>query len=329
MSDTDVFCVLPEEIDLGFSKKKIIVKLSQAELVAGLQTPIIFLNQLRLIGVNYSERNSSKASRQRFIDTSQRLVAARAKCEERAQEQARKQEIARLQELANKTGRNLEDVKFEKDCPPLYAITLGWLDLWLFLHGHAHSLSYPTLTSGFLKNGTIALHNRNNCEDFEEKRLEIMAKYGLPSEGKGSPPSEKSCSRYRGAITALARYEVILEEGCLCLALSDVRTLRGADGQGRSIKNLRDGTDIWLLPKEVAKTLQDEQEIILGTIKPPEATSFSVNQSANSIFLKRPRCPLCKAEMVKRARRGDGKFFWGCINYPRCNGCRPYRTFAF
>jgi Topoisomerase DNA binding C4 zinc finger len=38
-----------------------------------------------------------------------------------------------------------------------------------------------------------------------------------------------------------------------------------------------------------------------------------------------PHCPICNAQMVKRlARRGAGagSTFWGCSNYPKCQGTR-------
>jgi topoisomerase-like DNA binding C4 zinc finger protein len=38
-----------------------------------------------------------------------------------------------------------------------------------------------------------------------------------------------------------------------------------------------------------------------------------------------PHCPICNSLMVKRtARRGAnaGSSFWGCVNYPKCNGTR-------
>jgi restriction system protein len=40
-----------------------------------------------------------------------------------------------------------------------------------------------------------------------------------------------------------------------------------------------------------------------------------------------PSCPLCSTPMVVRtARRGAnaGSQFWGCPNYPRCRGIRPF-----
>lgn len=35
-----------------------------------------------------------------------------------------------------------------------------------------------------------------------------------------------------------------------------------------------------------------------------------------------PHCPDCGAKMVLRARRSDGKRFWGCFNFPECRGSR-------
>ena len=36
-----------------------------------------------------------------------------------------------------------------------------------------------------------------------------------------------------------------------------------------------------------------------------------------------PLCPLCNSRMAKRHDR-NGRAFWGCTQYPRCRGSRPY-----
>jgi len=33
-----------------------------------------------------------------------------------------------------------------------------------------------------------------------------------------------------------------------------------------------------------------------------------------------PSCPQCGGKMVLRERRKDGGLFWGCVDYPGCNG---------
>src|SRR5688572_30511332 len=35
-------------------------------------------------------------------------------------------------------------------------------------------------------------------------------------------------------------------------------------------------------------------------------------------------CPKCGAPMVLRKNRRDRRQFWGCPNYPRCHGTRPF-----
>jgi restriction system protein len=35
-------------------------------------------------------------------------------------------------------------------------------------------------------------------------------------------------------------------------------------------------------------------------------------------------CPTCDADMVLRKNRSTGAGFWGCNNYPRCKGTRPF-----
>ncbi|MBD5226898.1 MAG: hypothetical protein HDS67_02430 [Bacteroidales bacterium] len=39
-----------------------------------------------------------------------------------------------------------------------------------------------------------------------------------------------------------------------------------------------------------------------------------------------PVCPKCGKPMLKRMQKkgaGQGREFWGCSDYPRCNGLRP------
>jgi four helix bundle suffix protein len=48
-------------------------------------------------------------------------------------------------------------------------------------------------------------------------------------------------------------------------------------------------------------------------------------RSAGSDEAATPRCPICNGPMRKvMAHRGTnaGNFFWGCLNYPQCNGTR-------
>lgn len=35
-----------------------------------------------------------------------------------------------------------------------------------------------------------------------------------------------------------------------------------------------------------------------------------------------PRCPWCRAAMVRRVRGSDGAPFWGCSGFPKCRGTR-------
>ncbi|MBD5314635.1 MAG: hypothetical protein HDS08_00460 [Bacteroides sp.] len=39
-----------------------------------------------------------------------------------------------------------------------------------------------------------------------------------------------------------------------------------------------------------------------------------------------PKCPKCGMPMLKRMQKKgqmQGREFWGCSDYPRCNGARP------
>ena len=46
----------------------------------------------------------------------------------------------------------------------------------------------------------------------------------------------------------------------------------------------------------------------------------------NAVYANAPSCPICGKPMLKRMqKRGQmqGREFWGCSDYPKCNGLRP------
>lgn len=62
---------------------------------------------------------------------------------------------------------------------------------------------------------------------------------------------------------------------------------------------------------------------------------FSENMTAERLEARRkqaidtnsPACPLCGQPMQLRMQKrgqGQGRQFWGCLNYPHCKGTRPY-----
>lgn len=64
---------------------------------------------------------------------------------------------------------------------------------------------------------------------------------------------------------------------------------------------------------------------------------FSENMTAERLEARKiqvsaegsPKCPLCGKTMLKRMqKRGQmqGREFWGCSDYPRCNGTRPVKS---
>lgn len=49
-------------------------------------------------------------------------------------------------------------------------------------------------------------------------------------------------------------------------------------------------------------------------------------RKANAISNKAPECPLCGKPMLRRMQKkglNQGREFWGCSDYPKCNGIRP------
>ena len=48
-----------------------------------------------------------------------------------------------------------------------------------------------------------------------------------------------------------------------------------------------------------------------------------LNEASRKATPGSPNCPSCGAAMVKRHDR-HGRAFWGCSQYPRCQGSRPY-----
>lgn len=49
-------------------------------------------------------------------------------------------------------------------------------------------------------------------------------------------------------------------------------------------------------------------------------------RKANAALAKAPECPLCGKPMLRRMQKKgqmQGREFWGCSDYPKCNGIRP------
>ena len=321
-SGTDVFCLLPDEVDIGFCKKRLLIRMSQTELVSGLQEPAAFLNLLHQIASEYSESDVCKKSRERF-----------AKMTALADERLRKEESRKDNYGWSRFGDNTrhpqtfskiskrehdnENVEFEKHHPPRYAITCDWFDLWLYLKGIICEIEIAELPHGFPSEGIIALHNSNTCQDFEEKRSNVIQKYDLTNawKGFGIPPEEKKFLRRKGAIKAIARY-VVSNKGTL--QFSNVHRPESA------IIVMPDGNGLWLLPQYI-KIKYGKLGIILEDSRPSAKSSPKPNATAKTVKQVPPLCPLCGLEMVKRNRRIDGRPFWACSNF-FSTGCKETRS---
>lgn len=86
-----------------------------------------------------------------------------------------------------------------------------------------------------------------------------------------------------------------------------------------------------LLLKE-NRMLQSQLQSLLETFR--EKGGFSENMTSerlearkkNAVCANAPSCPICGKPMLKRMqKRGQmqGREFWGCSDYPKCNGLRP------
>lgn len=80
------------------------------------------------------------------------------------------------------------------------------------------------------------------------------------------------------------------------------------------------------------KMLHSQIESLLETFK--KTGGFSENMTAVRLEARKskasqegaPACPLCGKPMLKRMQKrgqNQGREFWGCSNYPKCNGIRP------
>lgn len=87
-----------------------------------------------------------------------------------------------------------------------------------------------------------------------------------------------------------------------------------------------------ILCKRINKMLESQLRGILERFK--RQGGFSENMTTERIEARKimataenaPLCPKCGTPMLKRTQtRGQmqGREFWGCSNYPKCNGTRP------
>lgn len=80
------------------------------------------------------------------------------------------------------------------------------------------------------------------------------------------------------------------------------------------------------------KMLQSQIQSCLESFR--QTGGFSENMTAERLEVRKtqaatvgaPACPKCGKPMLKRMQRkgqGQGREFWGCSDYPACNGTRP------
>lgn len=90
-----------------------------------------------------------------------------------------------------------------------------------------------------------------------------------------------------------------------------------------------------LLCLRVNKMLQNQIQSLLETFK--QHGGFTENMTETRLEARKaqaasqdaPTCPQCGKPMLKRMQKKgqmQGREFWGCSDYPRCNGLRPIDT---
>lgn len=98
----------------------------------------------------------------------------------------------------------------------------------------------------------------------------------------------------------------------------------------------------WVNSKDVPVKLIEREELLqlIEDVKFQRPIDKGVDVSAQSErkneprvalcqIAKAPACPVCSSKMVLRtARKGPnpGEVFWGCTQFPKCKGTRPYVT---
>ena len=88
---------------------------------------------------------------------------------------------------------------------------------------------------------------------------------------------------------------------------------------------------ILILCARLNRMLESQMRSLLEKFK--QNGGFSENMTVERLEARRiqadkgnaPKCPICGKRMVKRMQKrgeGQGREFWGCSDYPRCNGSR-------
>ena len=72
--------------------------------------------------------------------------------------------------------------------------------------------------------------------------------------------------------------------------------------------------------------IRSAQQPTINTARKTHTDSLSYNSPMLGVA-KKPICPKCNIQMVKRtAKRGDnaGQSFWGCSSFPKCRVTKPF-----
>lgn len=123
---------------------------------------------------------------------------------------------------------------------------------------------------------------------------------------------------HMGMVHGEHRYNVYVGSDVFIYVNSSVGVDNFADSTGANSIRLWIGN---AEGKPLAKKDQDYVTRIAGWERRLAAT-YKVTLTTASELLSAPRCPRCGSNMVRRTRRSDGNPFWGCKNFPRCNGSR-------
>lgn len=228
-SENDLYCLLPGLVE----RQRIVVRVPQKDFVEGFKSGRAqeFVDKLNACRAHCSEQC--------------RLAALQVEEEKKrlAEEEQRRKERVRQSELAN---------------PVRYAITCGWVEGWLYVHGLMDS-AIGVQVAGIPETGKIAIHLKNEYseEEYKKDRQRAMEMTGHIGVLWRDFPQYQHLSKYRGEVVASGWFEKVWSDSEWAIRFHDLQRLKTMNDGIRVVHDIPDGDGVWLLTAEQSIAVSD------------------------------------------------------------------------
>lgn len=172
--------------------------------------------------------------------------------EKERQEQAKRREAEREKERKERARQD------DLSSPVKWAITCGWVEGWLYVHGYMKNV-LGLKAEELPEDGKIAIHLKGEYSEAEYKkdRERALEMLGHPGWLWQEFPQYSHLSRFRSSVIARFNCSRTYVNGEVALAFGEGGRLPDMNGGFRVIRGVPDGTGIWPLSEELVVAVND------------------------------------------------------------------------